>query len=51
MNTLDLALLDERRDCRAMAAALLREGFDLLAAPWLMRAARIDLDLRKRGLV
>lgn len=42
-----LDLLDEMRDYRSIAAAWLRAGLSLEAAPWLMRAARARVALRR----
>ncbi len=50
MTGLDRDLLTERRDHLAMADVLIAVGHGDMAFPWLMRAARITCELRRRGI-
>lgn len=51
MNSLDRDLVIARANYRAIAATCIRSGQPELAAPWLMRAARIGLELKKKGIL
>lgn len=51
MNGLDRDQLAERDDCWEMAALLISIGQAGMAAPWLMRAARIHCSLRMRRVI
>lgn len=51
MNSLDRDQLAERDDCWEMAALLISIGHAGMAAPWLMRAARIHCSLRMRRVI